>query len=396
MPRSCPILAERGSTPPGDRVDTATFDKWSLDDVHLIRITGVLDFPAAVQLRLALYGCVDADAAGVVVDLSRVTLLDASSINVLLAVQDRLRRRDGALLVTGACGLALRALEITGAAKTLTVDVPLDQSSPDPADVDADRVALEVKGWWGNAINELIGRIHDQRTSTATRRNLRDRLIWECLPFTERLAHRFYGLGEPMEDLNQVATVALIQAIDRFNPATGTDFAAYATPTIVGALKRHFRDLGWTVRPPRPLQELRLEINRTQSELAHKLNRTPGTADIASHLRVDEGRVREAMTAAEGYRPTSLDAPVGTDPDASTLIDLLGNDEAGYDAVVHNQALRGLLATLPDREQAIISMRFYGNMNQCDIAERIGISQMHVSRLLTQILTRFRRELTTE
>jgi RNA polymerase sigma factor (sigma-70 family) len=241
-------------------VDSATFDKWSLDDVHLIRITGVLDFPAAVQLRLALYGCVDADAAGVVVDLSRVTLLDASSISVLLAVRDRLRTRGGALLVTGAGGLVLRALEITGAAKTLTVDVPPDQSSPDPADMAADRVTLEVEGWW------------------------------------------------------------------------------------------EMRPTSWSARSP---------------------------------------------TAADGYRPTSLDAPVGTDSDAFTLLDRLGNDEAGYDAVVHHPALRGLLATLPEREQAIISMRFYGDMSQREIAERIGISQMHVSRLLTQILTRFRRALTT-
>lgn len=372
-------------------MDLATFEKWQANGVHVITVSGALDFSAAVQLRLVLYGCADARADRVVIDLAGVRLVDASSINVLLAVHERLHRRGASLVVTGARDLVLQALEITGAAKTLGVyDDPEPADAPGPGAGGSEQ--LDVEGRWGNEINDLVGRMHGA-ASPAERARLRDRVIHECLPFAERLAHRFYRLGEPAEDLNQVAAVALVRSLDRFDPGNGTDFAAYATPTIVGSLRRHFRDHGWMVRPPRAMQELRLEINHATNELALQLNRAPLVADIAAHLRAEDGRVIEAMTAAQGYRPASLDAPVGVGPDAATLQEQLGADDPGFDAVVHHESLRRIVATLPERDRAIIGMRFFDNLCQREIADRIGVSQMHVSRLLARILDRIRQEL---
>ena len=140
---------------------------------------------------------------------------------------------------------------------------------------------------------------------------LRERVIRLCLPYAERLARRFNGLGESSSDLSQVAALGLLKAVDRYDPQLGTDFAAYATPTIVGELKRHFRDRGWAVRVPRRLQELRLDLNRARNELTHELNRSPTVADLARRLDVDDEQVIEAMTAASGYRATSLFTPIG-------------------------------------------------------------------------------------
>jgi RNA polymerase sigma-B factor len=190
-----------------------------------------------------------------------------------------------------------------------------------------------------------------------------------------------------------VAAVGLLKAVDRYDPSLGTDFPAYATPTIMGELKRHFRDRGWSVRVPRRLQELRLEINKAQEELSHRLGRAPTTADLAAHLDIDEDDIVEAMVAAGAYRSTSLNAPAGSDEEGPTIADRLGAEDGHYEMVDNCQALRPLLAALPERERRIIAMRFFDSMTQADIAEQTGISQMHVSRLLTRTLSHLREGL---
>jgi RNA polymerase sigma-B factor len=372
-------------------VDETRFDVWRIDGVDVVRVEGVLDLAATVRLRLTLFGRLDVGARHIAVDLSRVRLIDASTVNVLLRVRERLVEDEGSLVARGATGLVLQVLEIAGVAKQLGAYGPLPERLADPsADLaEAGDAGVGPRGQWGDEVNEKIGRMCAEPEGSPAREAIREQVITMCLPFAERLARRFAGLGEASADLGQVAALGLLKAVDRYDPEMGTDFAAYATPTIVGELKRHFRDRGWAVRVPRRLQELRLEINRARNELTHELNRSPTIADLARRLDVDEEQVIEAMTAAGGYRAASLFTPVGGE-EGSTLLDLLGDEDMSLAAVDAHESLKPLIAALPEREKDILAMRFFGNLTQAQIAERIGISQMHVSRLLTRTLARLR------
>lgn len=371
-----------------------TFRTWRAGDTGVVRVAGVLDFASAVRLRLALYKCCDAGVADIVVDLRRVRMMDASSISVLLAVHRRLAETGGGLVVTGAAGLVLDVLEITGAAKELGVHTDVDPAMLTPSPGKAMSVT-DTHGRWGDDVNDLAARMR-RAPDERDRARLRDELIGRCLPMAERLATRFHGLGEPTDDLRQVAALALIMAVDRFDPAPATDFAAYATPTVVGALKRHFRDRGWSVRPPRQIQEMRLAVNRARADLTQGLTRMPTVADIAGHLNTSRERVVEAVGASAGYRAVSLAAPAGTEPDAPALADRLGGADAGFESVNNMESLRPLVAALPERDRSIITMRFYENRTQQQIADRLGVSQMHVSRLLTRILGRLRTDMLSD
>jgi RNA polymerase sigma-B factor len=344
-----------------------------------------------------LFEQLDAGADQVVVDLAEVRLIDASAVGVMLRVREQLRERGGTLRVQGAQGLALEVLEITGSAKTLAAYDPVlalpsvAERADDIEHLGTDR--HQWQGLWGDEINSLLWTISQLPAADPHRRHLRQRVVEACLPYAERLARRFHGLGESAADLNQVAAVGLLKAVDRFDPAHTTDFASYATPTIVGELKRHFRDRGWSVRVPRRLQELRLEINQARESLTQRLGRSPTVRDVADHLDIEEEPVVEAMVAASGYRASSLYAPTHPGEDAMTPADWLGQEDDGLDAVEFREALHPLLAKLPHREQKILSLRFYGNMTQAEIARDLGISQMHVSRLLSRTLDRLREDL---
>jgi RNA polymerase sigma-B factor len=370
---------------------------WRVDDIDVVQIGGVADLAAAVRLRLTLYGRLDAGASTVVVDLTGLRLIDASAVNVLLTVHRRLAERGGNLTTPGAKGLVLQVLEIAGAAKQLRAYDPLEPRLADRGADTGDRIdspTTGAHGGWGDEVNVAMGRLGTLAADDVTgRKSLRDEVIGLCLPFAERLARRFHGLGEPTADLNQVAALALVKAVDRYDPNLGTDFPSFATPTILGDLKRHFRDRGWSVRVPRRLQELRLDINQARDQLTHELGRIPTVADLATHLDLDENAVIEALVAADAYRSTSLFTPVGAEDDGPALADRLGAEDHGYDAVDTHETLQPLLAGLPERERQLITMRFFGNMTQAHIAERLGISQMHVSRLLTRTLTRLREEM---
>ncbi|MFI5908075.1 RNA polymerase sigma factor SigF [Dactylosporangium sp. NPDC051541] len=228
------------------------------------------------------------------------------------------------------------------------------------------------------------------------RARVRGRVIELYLPLAQHLAGRFRNRGENPDDLVQVATVGLIKAVDGFDPDNGAVFIGYAIPTITGELKRHFRDKCWDVRVPRRIQETRLRVMRVTGELTQRLGRSPTVADLAAELEASEEDVIEALDAGRAYRSLSLDAPsVTNDADAPTdLANMLGETDADMEQVEAREALRPLLARLPEREQKIIAMRFFGNHTQSQIAAELGVSQMHVSRLLSKALQTLRVQLT--
>src|SRR4051794_23991816 len=219
------------------------------------------------------------------------------------------------------------------------------------------------------------------------RRRVRSRVIELYLPLARHLAGRFRNRGEQQDDLVQVATVGLIKAVDGFDPAIGAPFIGYAAPTITGELKRHFRDRCWDIRVPRRIQETRLRINRVTGDLTQRLGRSPTVSDLAAELDTGEEEILEALDAGRAYRTLSLDAPASADADGPMdLGGLLGQADADLEGAEAREALRPLLARLPEREQRIIALRFFGNRTQSQIASDLGVSQMHISRLLAKAL----------
>ncbi|MGH9177463.1 MAG: SigB/SigF/SigG family RNA polymerase sigma factor [Acidimicrobiales bacterium] len=219
---------------------------------------------------------------------------------------------------------------------------------------------------------------------------MRDELIEAHLGLAEYLARRFSNRGEPLDDLVQVASVGLLKAVDRFDPGRGVEFSTYATHTIVGELKRHFRDKGWAVRAPRRMQELYLRLGKIVSTLSQELGRSPTIPELANEAQVSEEEVLEALEAGQAYRFASLDAPSPGDDEGDSMSAHLGEDDAGLVDAEHRVALSPLLDQLPRREQMILHLRFFEGMTQSEIAGQLGISQMHVSRLLARSLAQLR------
>jgi RNA polymerase sigma-B factor len=215
---------------------------------------------------------------------------------------------------------------------------------------------------------------------------LRDQLICGYLPVAEHLARRFAGRGEPLEDLIQVATVGLINAVDRFEPDRGAHFFSFAIPTITGEIRRYFRDHGWSTRLPRRLKDLHVAIRSTQTQLSQQLGRAPRPSEIAQQLGLPASEVIEGLQAGETYRSSSLDELVG-EQGSATMGDVLGDLDNELAIIEDREALRPLLAKLPPRERTILMLRFFRELTQTQIAEQVGISQMHVSRVLSQTLT---------
>jgi len=228
------------------------------------------------------------------------------------------------------------------------------------------------------------------------RARIRGHLVELHLPLVEYLARRFRNRGEWLDDLTQVATIGLIKSIDRFDLERGVEFSTYATPTIVGEIKRHFRDKGWAVRVPRRLQELKLSLTKAIGDLAQREGRAPTVSELAAHLQMSEEEVLEGLESANAYSTVSLDAPDSGDEDAPAVSDSLGMVDEALEGVEYRESLKPLLEQLPPREKKILLLRFFGNMTQSQIATELGISQMHVSRLLARTLAQLRQGLTTE
>jgi RNA polymerase sigma-B factor len=228
------------------------------------------------------------------------------------------------------------------------------------------------------------------------REEIRSELVVMHTPLARYIAGRYARRGEPAEDVEQAAMVGLIKAINRYDPGVGQRFVAYAAPTMTGEVKRHFRDRTWSIRVPRPLQELRLALRTARQDFVRDHGRAPTVREVAEILGVSEEEAVEVLGAADAYRPVSLNTPLTDEDGAGTLADMIGDDDPELELVVDRNALRPLLETLPARERDILIHRFFGNRTQSEIAELMGISQMHVSRLISRSLVRLRTKLLEE
>jgi RNA polymerase sigma-B factor len=368
---------------------TTRLQKTRIDESDLIQVHGTLDIATTPRLRTMLLGALSTGARRLVVDLSGADMIDCTAIGVFFAVREHAERQGGTLRAVAAQGMVRQVLELTGVAKCLGAYDSVEQAlAGGPDEVDAGQTA-------GDAAQILLRVMGHLPPDALGRSELRAEAIELSLPLATGLARRFRDRGESQEDLDQVATVGLVKAVDGYDPSLGTAFASYAAPTILGEVRRYFRDRGWRIRVPRRLQELRMSVQHAQGDLTQRLGHLPSTADLAGYLRVPEVDILAAQEAAAAYRPASLSEPTRADSDG-VLADRLATRDLGLDAVDNRESLRPALAKLPRREQRIVAMRYFGNMTQAQIAREIGISQMHVSRLLASSLDRLRRAMVEE
>lgn len=222
----------------------------------------------------------------------------------------------------------------------------------------------------------------------------RDKIIERCLPLADHIARRFDGRGENRDDLLQVARVGLVNAVKRFDFEMGSDFPSFAVPTIMGEVRRHFRDNSWSVKVPRRMKELHLRINAATGEMSQRLGRAPTASELAVELGVEREQVLDGLMAGSSYNTMSIDGGGGGgDEESRSIADTLGDVDPRLEHVEYREALRPLLAALPEREQKVIVLRFFESMTQSQIGKQLGISQMHVSRLLTKSLAQLRDKL---
>jgi RNA polymerase sigma-B factor len=243
---------------------------------------------------------------------------------------------------------------------------------------------------------ELFVVLRDDASSDLAQAQAREDLVRLHLPLVEHLTRRFLNRGEQYDDLLQVGTIGLIKAIDRFDSDRGVEFSTYATPTIVGEIKRHFRDKSWAIRVPRRLQELRASISSATAELTQELGRSPTVAELAHKVGVTDEEVIEGLESANAYTTLSLDASDSAEDSALSMLDTIGEDDEALEHVENRESLKPLLEALDPREKHILTLRFFRGMTQSQIAAEIGVSQMHVSRLLNKTLAQLRERLTED
>jgi RNA polymerase sigma-B factor len=221
----------------------------------------------------------------------------------------------------------------------------------------------------------------------------REQLVERFLPLARQLARRYQHGGEQLDDLVQVASLGLLKAIDRFDPGRETAFSSFAVPTVLGELKRHFRDKGWAVRVPRDLQELAVKVERVSEEMSRELGRAPTTAEIAERVGATDEQVLEAREAAGAYRAVSLDRPrTDDDEDGVSYAEAVGAEDPGYDLAESSATIERLMRVLSEREREVLRLRFEEDLTQVEIGNHVGVSQMHVSRLIRQSIARLREE----
>ena len=240
---------------------------------------------------------------------------------------------------------------------------------------------------------ELFTELNGDDTGQSRRRTARDDLVHLHLPLVEHCARRFRNRGEPFEDLVQVGTIGLLKSIDRFDSDRGVEFSTYATPTIIGEIKRYFRDKGWAIRVPRRLQELRMQIGATTAELTQSLGRSPTPRELAGAIGCSVEEIVEGIEGGNAYATLSLDATDDGDEMGGSMLDAIGVEDENLEHVEIRESLKPLLDALEPREKKILLLRFFKNRTQTQIAEEIGVSQMHVSRLLSRTLEQLRSSL---
>ena len=236
----------------------------------------------------------------------------------------------------------------------------------------------------------VLRRIAQLPAEDPERAALREEVIEDHMPYARHIAQRYGGHGASGEDFEQVAYLGLVKAVDNFDPEDGTGFLGYATPMIIGEIKRYFRDATWGVHVPRRMQELSGALRKATDTLTHDLGRAPTIAELAVHLGAEPEEIVEAIDAAGAYTTASLDHPVNTDEQGASLLDFMGEEDARFDAVIDRQVLTDLLTRLGERDKKILLMRYFRGMTQAEIGAELGISQMQVSRLLSRILRELR------
>ncbi len=217
----------------------------------------------------------------------------------------------------------------------------------------------------------------------------RDRIVTRCLRLADQIAYRYAGRGEPRDDLIQVARLGLVNAVNRFDPQAGSDFVSFALPTIMGEIRRHFRDNSWSVKVPRRFKDRYAGLNQATAELSQRLGRAPTASELATELGLAREEIIDTLVACSSHNTVSLDGDRGGEGSAP-LQDVLGEVDVNLDSIENREMLRPLLAALPERERAVVVLRFFGLLSQSQIAERLGISQTHVSRLLAKSLLELR------
>ena len=267
-------------------------------------------------------------------------------------------------------------------------DTPADGSAPEPPEVPPGRFEASKR-----RSAELFVELTADGASQATRTAARDELVHLHLPLVEHCARRFRNRGEPFEDLVQVGTIGLLKSIDRFDLERAVEFSTYATPTIIGEIKRYFRDKGWAIRVPRRLQELRMQIGAATAELTQSLGRSPTPRELAGAIGCSVEEIIEGIESSNAYSTLSLDATDDSEDGGGSMLDAIGVMDENLEHVEIRESLKPLLDALEPREKKILLLRFFKNRTQTQIAEEIGVSQMHVSRLLTRTLDQLRTSL---
>ena len=239
-------------------------------------------------------------------------------------------------------------------------------------------------------VAEMIRHLRTLDAQSVEYRRRRDAIVERCLPLAEHIAQRYRNRGEPLDDLIQTARMGLVHAVNRFNVDNGADFLAFAVPTVAGEVRKHFRDRGWAVKVPRRVKDLQVQLNRARSELSQQLGRSPNATEIAQHLGIDRDLVIDATFAGSNYSVLSTDSVSGSDDTHPTVADRLGAIDPGIDKVLQVETVRPLIAALPERQRTVLTLRFFEDMTQTEIAKHIGCSQMHVSRILAKALDTLR------
>lgn len=375
-------------------------------DVVVVSVAGEIDLLTAPALRERLSGLLATGPSRLVIDLTHTSFLGATALSVLIHARRTAARRGTRLQLTAPKRpLPARVLNIAGLDRLYeVVSPPTDPDRPPehhrgrnsgvPSSCAAHRAdaAASVKSPVETDQDEYAHLIPLQRryaqltADDPQRLRLREQLICGYRPVAQHIARRFAGRGEPLEDLIQVATMGLINAIDRFDPARGSHFLSFAVPTITGEVRRYFRDHGWSTRVPRRLKDLSLAIRKATAELSQQLGRSPRPSEIAQRLGVPTDNVLEALHAAEAYQSTSLDDLLSYGETSATSHTFLGELDPQMCLIEDREILRTLLSKLKPRERAIVTLRFCHELTQNEIAKQVGLSQMHVSRLLRQIL----------
>ena len=232
----------------------------------------------------------------------------------------------------------------------------------------------------------MVRHLRTLAVGSAAFQRQREAIVKRCLPLADHIARRYGGRGEPIDDLVQAARLGLVNAVNRFDVDNGADLVSFAVPTMMGEVRRHFRDHGWAVKVPRRVKELQPQLIRARAELSQRLGRAPTASEIADHLGVGRDLVVEATIGGGNYSTKSTDVPVGPGDQYRPFGDTLGDIDTNLDKVLDVETVRPLIAALPERQRTVLTLRFFENLTQTQIAERIGCSQMHVSRLLAKAL----------